>query len=84
MNKIPFTIALHGKTFIGYLQTTDVHDPPKSFFVFIDTYIIGDLIFNKKWIFSQGGRYKFLKQMNTGERNYFAEYLGNIAELGYE
>jgi hypothetical protein len=82
--KIHFTIGLHGKAFNGYLQTNDTADLPKVFFVFLDNYIVGELIFNKKWLFVQGGRYKFLKQLNTGECNYVAEYFGNIVELWFE
>jgi hypothetical protein len=78
---IPFTIDLHGKTFKGYLQTNDTTGLPKIFFVLLENWIVGELIFNKKWIFQQGGRHKFLKQLNSGECNYVAEYLGNIVEL---
>lgn len=85
MSNIPFTINLHGKNFNGYLQTNDTTDPPKVFFVFLQNWIIGDLIFkNKKWIFDQGDRHKFLKQMNTGEKQYLAECLGNLVEIWYE
>jgi hypothetical protein len=82
---ISFSINLHGKEFNGYLQTNDTTDPPKVFFVFLENWIVGDLLFeNKQWIFKQGGRYKFLKQLNTGEKQFLAEYFGNLVELWYE
>jgi hypothetical protein len=79
--KIHFTIDLHGKHLMDTCKRMILTDLPKVFFVFLDNYIVGELIFNKKWLFVQGGRYKFLKQLNTGECNYVAEYLGNIVEL---
>jgi hypothetical protein len=86
MNKnIPFTIELNRKSYSGYLQTTDTIEPPKNFFVFVNNWIIGELTCTKdRWIFEQRGTYKFIGKLNTGECNYVAEYLGNIALLGYE
>jgi hypothetical protein len=84
MKQIVFTMELRGLNFEGYLQTNDTTDLPKVFFVFINNYIVGDLMFRKKWIFEQGGRHVILGRLNIGECKYIADYLGNIVELWYE
>lgn len=83
MKKIPFTIEIRKKTYTGYLSTTDISDPPKTFFVFIDNYIVGDLLYRNKWLFEPGNR-QILGKLNSGEKEWVAEYLGNIAVLAYE
>jgi hypothetical protein len=84
MKKIPFTIELNRKQYTGYLQTTDTTSPPKTFFVIIENFIIGDLSCRDTWIFEQRGRYSFIGKLKPGECYYLAEYLGNLAVLAYE
>jgi hypothetical protein len=84
VKKIPFSIELFGTNFTGYLYTTDTNDPPKSFFIFIQNYIVGDLNFNKKWIFTQNKGNKVLRPLNTGEKEIFKKITNemlNDAEL---
>jgi hypothetical protein len=77
VNKISFSIEINSKTCNGYLSSTDVLDPPKVFFVFLENYIVGELMYRDKWIFEQGNRYKILGKLNTGQCDYIANYLGN-------
>lgn len=81
---IPFSIIIKKKEYTGYLQTTDTTDPPKVFFVFLNNFIVGDLMCRDKWIFDQGGRHKILGHLNIGELEFIAEYLGNIVVMAYE
>lgn len=82
MNNTPFTIEIRNKDYTGYLQTNDQTEPPKVFFVFIENWIVGNLIFNDKWKFEQVGIR--LDKLTENERQTIAEYLGNIAVEAYE
>jgi hypothetical protein len=82
MKKIPFTITIKKQSYSGYLQSNDITVPPKVFFVFIDNYIVGNLLCRDKWTFEQVGE-KF-NRMTENERTEIGEYLGNIAVEGYE
>ena len=50
----------------------------------MDLYIVGELMYQDKWIFDQGNRRKLFSTLTVDECNYIAKYLGNIAELSYE
>jgi len=82
MKKIPFTLEIDKKTYSGYLGTNDQSEPPKTFFVFIDNMIVGDLDCLDGWRFMQKGSH--LKQLTQGECNAIAQHLGNIAVEWYE
>lgn len=85
MTNVPFTIEINNKSYKGFLQTTDIADLPKTFFVFIDNYIVGDLLFRYgEWVFDQGGRHKILGKLSDEECKRIAEYLGEIAAAGYD
>ena len=84
MKLTPYTIQIGRKIYAGYLGTSDTSDPPTRFFVFMDMYIEGELIYQDKWLFDQGRRCKLLPTLTIEECNYIADYLGNIAELACE
>ena len=84
MKLLPYTIQLGRKTYTGYLGNSDVFDPPTRYFVFMDLYIVGELMYQDKWIFDQGNRRKLFSTLTVDECNYIAKYLGNIAELAFE
>jgi hypothetical protein len=82
LKKIPFTIEINKKTFAGYLGTNDQSEPPKTFFAFVDDYVIGDLDCRERWYFTQKG--SRLPRMTAGECNALAAQLGNIVVEWYE
>lgn len=85
MKTIPFTIEIKDKIYIGYLQITDISDVPKTYFVVLNNYIVGDLFFRYgDWLFDQGARYKILGKLTDDECNKISEYLGNIAVEAYQ
>jgi len=80
---IPFTIEINGQTYDGYLQTTDIANPPKSFFVLLNDRIVGDLLFRAgKWVFNQAGR-KTLGKLDARSCNFIAKQLENIVSLAH-
>jgi len=44
MRLIPYKIQIRNKTYTGYLGTSDISGPPNRFFVFMDMYIVGELM----------------------------------------
>ena len=84
MKLTPYAIQIRNKTYTGYLGNSDVFDPPTRYFVFMDLYIVGELMYQDKWIFDQGNRRKLLPTLTEYECNYIAKHLGNIAELASE
>ena len=84
MRFIPYTILIGRKTYTGYLGTSDTSDPPTRFFVFMGMYIVGELIYQERWIFDQGNLRKLLPTLTIDECKYIAEQLGNIAESACE
>jgi len=83
MRTVPFAFEIRNNIYTGFLATADLSDPPTNFFVFIENFIVGDLLYQDKWIFNQETRYKVLGRLNTSECNSVADYLGSIAVLGY-
>src|SRR5215831_13664186 len=82
MKIVPFTIQIRNNIHTGFLGTSDLSDPPTNFFVFIDNFIVGDLLYKDKWIFDQGARHNLLDRLDTSECNFIADCLGNIAVSG--
>jgi hypothetical protein len=84
MKTIPFTIQIGNNAYTGFLGTSDLSDPPTSFFVFVGDFIIGKLLYQGKWIFNPGIRNTLLKNLDNTECKSIADNLGNIAVLAHE
>jgi hypothetical protein len=86
LHSIPFMLDFRGRHYAGHLQVTDtVSSMPKSFFVFIDKYVIGHLLFQyDEWLFKPNTTHQAQTQLTEEERKLIAEYLGNIAVIDYQ
>ena len=84
MTTIPFKIQMKETIYCGFLGTSDLSDPPTSFFVFMGDFVVGYLLFEDKWIFNQAIHHKFLNKLDTSECSFIAECLGHIAVLHYQ
>ena len=84
MKHIPFHIIIRKREYKGYLQSDSVTVPPNVFFVFVDNFIIGNLICTDVWDFQQVGVGVRFSKFTEDERKEIAAYLGNIAVEAYQ
>jgi len=83
MKKIPFTIEICNKSYSGHLAANDLLQPPKNYLVFMKNHMIGELICESTWTFTQCHRHKILGKLDKYECKEIAEYLGDLADSLY-